>query len=73
MKKLVLVRFSCLLLISLVFLSVSSNSVGTQDGYVPQEKYVPNEVLVRFKEDINKYSIQGAIDSVQGKIITYLG
>ena len=38
-----------------------------------QEKYVPNEVLVKFKEDVSKYIIQDAINSVQGKVITYLG
>ncbi len=37
------------------------------------EEYVPNEVLVKFKEDVSKYLIQDAINSVQGKIITYLG
>jgi len=37
------------------------------------EEYAPNEVLVKFKEDVSKYFIQDAINSVQGKIITYLG
>jgi len=37
------------------------------------EEYAPNEVLVKFKTDVSKYFIQDAINSVQGKIITYLG
>jgi len=34
---------------------------------------VPNEVLVKFKSDLGKYSIQNAVLYLQGKVINYLG
>lgn len=71
MKKLFSVSLAGLFSISLIFLFVSSNSVSNQEGYAPQEEYAPNEVLVKFKKDVSKYSVQYIINSVQGKIITF--
>jgi len=53
-------------LISLCFFTGATN-----DQAAEHEKFVPNEVLVKFKEDTGKHPIQAAIDSVQGKVITY--
>jgi hypothetical protein len=72
-KKIFLTSFLAFLLISLILLSISNNSTGTQKEYIPQQEYVPNEVLVKFKKDTKKDFIQGAIQSVQGKIISYIG
>jgi len=73
MRKLILACLTSLLSFSLIFLFVSSNSIPTQEEYFSQERYVPNEVLVKFNEDVNKSFVQDAINSVQGKVITYLG
>jgi subtilisin family serine protease len=79
MKKSLLVLFSGFLVCCIVFI-IRSNSKATQTlqtGDKPQE-YVPNEILVKFKEyavgDIlqNKRLIQNIVSSVQGKIKTYL-
>lgn len=68
------------LLVFCILLIIGSNSKATQTvqaGYEP-EKYVPNEVLVRFKEDVvgdisqNKWLVQNLINLVQGKIKTFL-
>ena len=64
MRKLILLS---LLSLSLIFILNSDNPVSNQ------EEYVPDEVLVRFKEAVNVYSVQEAIISVQGKIITFRG
>ncbi len=67
--------------ICLIFLSLGTSSRATQvsqPGYSPEE-YVPNEVIVKFKEDVvgdlvqNKWLIQNAVDATQGIIKTYLG
>ncbi len=71
MRRLLLASLVGVFSLSLIFLFVSSKSVSNQEGYVPQEEYVPNEVLVKFKKDVSKYSIQYTIDSVLGKIITF--
>lgn len=73
MRKLFLAVLASMLSISLIFLFVSIKSVATQERNVLQEDYVPNEVLVKFKKDVSRYFIREAINSVQGKIITYLG
>ncbi|GAH37440.1 unnamed protein product, partial [marine sediment metagenome] len=73
MRKTALGSLASLLLLPLIFLPVSNNPIATPEVYVHQEEYVPNEVLVKFKKDISKESIQEAINYVQGEIITYLG
>lgn len=69
MRKIILVS---VLPISLIFLFTSNNSVISQKEYATLEEYVPNEVLVKFNKDVARYSIQDTINSVEGKIITYL-
>jgi subtilisin family serine protease len=71
MRKLILTSLATLLSITLIFLFLRSNPGATQSEYVPQEDYVPDEVLVKFEKEVSKYDIQDAINSVQGKIITY--
>lgn len=73
MRKLFLIILASVLSLSLIFLFVNFKSVATQERNILQEDYVPNEVLVKFKKDVNRYFTQEAINSVQGKIITYLG
>ena len=73
MKKLLSVCLVSLLSLFLIFLFVSSNSAKNQEGFAHQEEYVPNEVLVKFKKDVSKYFIQDAVNSIQGKIITFQG
>jgi subtilisin family serine protease len=58
--------------LSMAFLSAGRGTTPTRYETSIAEEYVPNEVLVRFKQDAGKYLIQSAIDSVQGKVITYL-
>lgn len=65
MRKLFVSILVSLLLFSLFFLFVNSISVSTQ------EEYVPNEVLLKFKKGVSKNFIQDAINSIQGKIITF--
>lgn len=72
MRKKLLISSILFLLFSLLFLFVSSYSIKLQGGYITQLKYVPNEVLVKFKEDIDIAFIKATISSVQGKIITNL-
>ena len=72
MKKLISLSLGSLLLLSLIFLFVSTNTIATQENHVHREEYVPNEVFVRFKKGVHRFFIQEAINSVQGKIITYL-
>jgi len=38
-----------------------------------QWEYVPNEIIVKFKQGTEKAAVQYAIGAVQGKIKTYLG
>jgi len=73
------VLFSAFLVCCIIFI-IRSNSKATQTlqkGDESQE-YVPNEILVKFKEyavgDIvqNKWLVQNIVSSVQGKIKTYL-
>jgi len=71
MRKKVLTWFLSLLFPCLTFLFINNNSKANQDEYIRQE-YVPNEVLVKFKEDVKKPVIQYVLNSVQGRIITYL-
>lgn len=69
------VTFICLL-----FLSVGTSSKATQvsqTAYSPEE-YVPNEVIVKFKEDVvgdliqNNWNVRNVLDSAQGRIKSYL-
>jgi len=62
-----------ILIFSIFFLFKSINLSPAQIDYAYQEEYVPNEVLVKFKKDIPNYLIKESIDSIQGKIINYLG
>ena len=79
MKKLATVLLISLsvFLILLIFKADTKATQTAQTEYEPQE-YVPNEVLVRFKEVVigdfreNKWLIRNVIKSVQGKIKTYL-
>lgn len=71
MRKKALICFLSLLFPCLAFLFMNNNSKANQEEYIRQE-YVPNEVLVKFKEDVKKPVIQYALNSVQGRIITYL-
>ncbi|MFQ6069936.1 MAG: S8 family serine peptidase [Candidatus Aminicenantales bacterium] len=73
MRKILLTTLLSVFLLSLVFFLINIKSDATHAQYLPQEDYVPNEVLVKFKEDISVDSIHEAINSVQGKIIAYLG
>jgi len=72
-KNLLSLILATFLAVFLISLSVSNTSVTIQREYAYQVEYVPNEVLVKLKKDISKNAIQGAINSVQGKIFTYLG
>ena len=64
--------FSFLLILSSIFLLLNRSSIAVQEGYESQDEYVPNEVLVKFKQDVDDYFIQNAVISVDGKVITYL-
>jgi hypothetical protein len=79
-KKLLLVVLA-VVFICLIFLSIGTSSKAaqvSQPGYNP-ELYVPNEVIVKFEDDVvgdiiqNKWLIQNAVDATQGNIKTYLG
>ena len=72
MKKLSQVCLAIFLSLLLIFLFASSRSDAIQEEVVVQEEYVPNEVLVKFKENVSDYFIQNSISYVGGKIITYL-
>jgi hypothetical protein len=58
--------------LALAFLSAGKNTGMFQEASPVPEEYVPNEVLVKFKEEAGKYLIQAGIDAVQGKVITHL-
>lgn len=73
MKKSLFLTLTILLFFSLVFLLLNGKSASNQEVFTAQEGYVPNEVLVKFKADVSRSLIRGAIDIVQGKIITHLG
>jgi hypothetical protein len=73
MKKSLFSTLTILLFLSLIFLLLNSRPASNQEVYTAQEEYVPNEVLVKFKADVGRNLIRGAIDIVQGKIITHLG
>lgn len=73
MRKKFLLFLTTFLSVSFTFLLVSSESKTNQEGNSIEEESVPNEVLVRFKKDVQKNFIQNAILSVQGEILTYLG
>lgn len=73
MKKPILLIFLCFFFLFLAFLFVYSDLVSTQEEYVLQGDYIPNELLVKFKKDTRLDVIQTAVQSVQGKIISYLG
>jgi subtilisin family serine protease len=49
------------------------HSASNQEEYSSQEEYVPNELLIKFKKNTERSKIQQSIESVRGKIITYLG
>lgn len=74
-KKLLLVGLVSLLLGFLVFVFVGEKPAVAQKGFRPlvEGEYVPNEVLVGFKEGTTLESIREAINCVQGKIITNSG
>jgi len=73
MKRLSFISLLAFLFVILVFIFLKHNVSGSQKEYVAQEDYVPNEILVKFEKEVNKSIIQNAVNSVQGKIITYLG
>jgi len=73
MKKSFFIGFSISFFSLFVLFSGGRHSVATQQEFLSQEEYVPNELLVKFKKDIERTLVQQAIESVQGKIITYLG
>jgi subtilisin family serine protease len=80
MKKSAVGLFSALFVLCSVVLVISSHSKasGTLQARYDTQKYVPHELLVKFKEypvgdtGQNKWLIQNVINSVQGKIKTYL-
>jgi subtilisin family serine protease len=80
MKKLFIVSFTALfsLILWAIIGSSSKATQAPQKEYDPEE-YVPDEVLVKFKEDVvgdlvqNKSLVQNIIDAIQGNIKTYLG
>ena len=79
MKKLLMAIAGCFF-ISCLFLFNGPDSKATETPQAESDiqRYVPNEILVRFKEyplgDIiqSRWLIQNVINSVQGKIKTYL-
>ncbi|MGA2532918.1 MAG: S8 family serine peptidase [Candidatus Aminicenantales bacterium] len=79
MKKLAIVILTALF-VCLFFLLIGTNSKATQASqpkYSPKE-YVPNEVIVKFKQDIigdvihSKSLIENVVSSAHGRIKTYL-
>jgi subtilisin family serine protease len=71
-KKVNLISIAILLSFFSIFLIIGTKSIAKQERDIRHEEYVPNEVLVRFKRDIPRYLIQNTIDSLQGKIFTYM-
>jgi len=71
MKKLLMSIFVCLSLLFIIFY-VESGSVSIKQETKNNGRYVPNEVLVKFKPNVNKDTIRAAISSIQGQIFTYL-
>jgi len=72
MKKLFLLGPMMALLAFFIFSFKSSTSTPAQNEYAQQE-FVPNEVLVKFRKNILDNFIKESINTVQGKIITFLG
>lgn len=71
MRRKFLKSFITIFIISLIFLFVGSLLITPLGGGNNiQVRYVPNEVLVKFKKDMDTDSIRVAINSVQGKIIS---
>jgi len=71
MKKLFMSIFVCLSLLFIIFY-VESSSVSTKQEIKNNGRYIPNEVVVKFKTNVNKDIIRAVIGSIQGKIFTYL-
>lgn len=71
MRKLLSTILASLLSLILIFLFLSSKTDATQKKYIPQDEYVPDEVLVKFKKNVGKGFIRNVIKLVQGKVITF--
>lgn len=71
MKKLFFSIFVCLSLLFIIFY-VESGSASVKQEIMSNERYVPNEVVVKFKPNVNKDIIRAVIRSIQGEIFTYL-
>ncbi len=75
MKKMLTILF-ILVILSSLHLLLSRDEVGliqSAESPVSIPEYSPNEVIVKFKEDVRAESILLTIESLQGKIVTYLG
>ena len=73
MKKTFLVMSVVALFLASISLFTRIKSETRQENESYAEDYVPNELLVKFDNDIGKYAIQDAINYLQGKVISYLG
>lgn len=56
-----------------VLIMVMDRSANSQEAYDHEDRCEPNEVLVKFDKSSDRYLIQGALESLSGRIITYLG
>lgn len=72
MKNVLFMTSVMLFLLLSVFLFANFRSGENQEEKSYHLDYVPNEVLVKFKSDLGKYSIQNAVLYLQGKVINYL-
>lgn len=75
MKKMLTILF-ILVILSPLHLLLSRDEVGliqSAESPVSIPEYSPNEVIVKFKKDVRAESILLTIESLQGKIVTYLG
>lgn len=73
MKKFQFLFLSFLFLSLFVFVAGGKYQGIAQVDPSTQWEYVPNEVLVKFKEGTGRAIIQYVIEAVQGRIKTYLG
>jgi len=66
--------FFVVFLVMFLFLSESNPKLAQAiQGIEYSQKYVLNEVLVKFKKDVLAEIVQQSIDYLQGKVVTYLG
>ena len=79
MKKLIFMFLLVVGVCSIVLLiNPGPRATGTLQAEYVQQDYVPQELLVKFKEDAvgdlahNKWQVQNVLNQVQGKINTYL-